>query len=63
MFRDNVLFTERGLTGVVDFHHAATGYLIYDLAVAANDWCNDYDGVLDADRTLALLRAYHGSGR
>jgi len=59
LFRDNVLFTERGLSGVLDFHHAASGYLVYDLAVAANDWCNDSDGVLDGERTLALLRAYH----
>ena len=59
VFRDNVLFSERGLTGVLDFHHAAAGYWIYDLAVVANDWCNDNSGVLDSDRTLALLRAYH----
>ncbi len=54
-----MLFSERGLTGVLDFHHAAAGYWIYDLAVVANDWCNDSSGVLDSDRTLALLRAYH----
>jgi homoserine kinase type II len=59
LFRDNVLFTERGLSGVLDFHHASAGYLVYDLAVAANDWCNDCDGVLDAERTIALMRAYH----
>jgi homoserine kinase type II len=59
LFRDNVLFNERGLTGVLDFHHAARGPLIYDLAVAANDWCTDSAGVLDPERTLALLRAYH----
>jgi homoserine kinase type II len=59
LFRDNVLFDERGLTGVLDFHHAAEGYLVYDLAVAANDWCTDIRGVLDPERTLALLRAYH----
>ncbi len=59
VFRDNVLFSERGLTGVLDFHHAAGGYWLYDLAVVANDWCNDNSGVLDSDRTLALLRAYH----
>ena len=59
MFRDNVLFSERGLTGVLDFHHAALGYWIYDLAVIANDWCNDDSGILDTDRTLALMRAYH----
>src|SRR5262245_4724572 len=59
LFRDNVLFTEQGLSGVIDFHHASAGHLVYDLAVAANDWCSDCDGVLDAERTLTLLRAYH----
>jgi homoserine kinase type II len=59
LFRDNVLFNERGLTGVLDFHHAARGTLLFDLAVAANDWCSDSSGVLDPERTLTLLRAYH----
>ncbi len=59
LFRDNALYNERGLTGVLDFHHAATGFWIYDLAVVANDWCNDAGGQLDPDRTTAMLRAYH----
>lgn len=59
LFRDNVLFNEQGLTGVLDFHHAARGTLLYDLAVAANDWCTDGSGVLNPDRALELLRAYH----
>lgn len=59
LFRDNVLFTERGLAGVLDFHHAASGYFIYDLAVAANDWCSDASGLLDPERVTHLLRAYH----
>jgi homoserine kinase type II len=59
LHRDNVLFNERGLTGVLGFNNAADGCLIYDLAVAANDWCNDANGILDPERTLALLRAYH----
>jgi homoserine kinase type II len=59
LFRDNVLFNPQGLTGVLDFHHAARGHFVYDLAVAANDWCTDTHGALDPARTLALLRAYH----
>jgi len=59
LFRDNVLFNERGLTGVLDFHHAARGALIYDLAVAANDWCTDSSGLTVPDRAIELLRAYH----
>jgi homoserine kinase type II len=59
LFRDNVLFNSQGLTGVLDFHHAAEGYLIYDLAVAANDWCTDASGQLDPELTFTLLRSYH----
>ncbi len=59
LFRDNVLFNERGLTGVLDFHHASRGVLIYDLAVAANDWCTDSTGLMNPDRVVELLRAYH----
>jgi homoserine kinase type II len=59
LFRDNVLFNERGLTGVLDFHHASRGVLLYDLAVAANDWCTDSTGLTNPDRATELLRAYH----
>ena len=59
LFRDNVLYNEYGLAGVLDFHHASTGFWLFDLAVIANDWCTDGTGQLDPERTLALLRAYH----
>ncbi|MEM1433270.1 MAG: homoserine kinase [Pseudomonadota bacterium] len=58
LFRDNALFVVQGLTGVLDFHHAATGFCIYDLAVVANDWCTDSQGTLDTERVHALLRSY-----
>ena len=58
LFRDNALFDGPELTGVLDFHHAARGYLVYDLAVAANDWCNGPGGVLDPERVAALVSAY-----
>ena len=59
LFRDNVLFTEHGLSAVLDFHHAAHGFLIYDLAVTANDWCNDNTGAFDPTRLMNLISAYH----
>ena len=58
LFRDNLLFAGGRLTGLLDFHHAAYGYLIYDLAVAANDWCSRPDGRLNASQANALLAAY-----
>ena len=57
LFRDNALFNEYGLSGILDFHHAGRGYCIYDLAVAVNDWCRNGQG-LDKRRTLQLLRGY-----
>ncbi len=59
LFRDNALFNDRGLSGVLDFHHAATGHALFDLAVVANDWCTDSGGALNRDRCLTLLRSYH----
>ncbi len=59
LFRDNVLFDGPRLTGVIDFHHAARGYHVYDVAVAVNDWCSDPGGALDRARAAALIDAYH----
>ena len=59
LFRDNVLFDGDRLTGLLDFHHASRSWLIYDLAVAANDWCSDSEGRLDEGQANALLAAYH----
>ncbi len=58
LFRDNALFNEYGLTGVVDFHHASHGYWLYDLAVTVNDWCRTRDA-LDKERVFSLLREYN----
>ena len=59
LFRDNVLFNGDRLTGLLDFHHASKGWLIYDLAVAVNDWCSDLEGRLNEGQANALLAAYH----
>ena len=58
LFRDNALFNEYGLTGIVDFHHSGHGYWIYDLAVALNDWCRQHE-TMDEARSYTLMREYH----
>jgi homoserine kinase type II len=33
--------------------------LVYDIAIAVNDWCVNPDATLDHDRAHAFLRGYH----
>ena len=61
LFRDNALFEEGRISGVIDFYFAGVDCLLYDVAVCANDWClvdPKKDERLDAKRTRALLEGY-----
>jgi homoserine kinase type II len=63
LFRDNVLFLEDTITGLIDFYYACQHYLLMDLAVIINDWCvtagkqDDalYDAVLAGYQTVRRL--------
>ncbi|HKU46890.1 MAG TPA: homoserine kinase [Burkholderiales bacterium] len=59
LFRDNALFEDSRLSGVIDFYFAGVDCLLYDLAVCANDWCLKADFGLDPARLKAMLRSYH----
>jgi len=58
LFRDNVLFIDDELTGIIDFYYAYNGFSIYDLAVAINDWCTTGEKGRDRENITALLLAY-----
>ena len=58
LFRDNVLFIECELTGIIDFYYAYNGFSIYDIAVTVNDWCTTEDKKRDKENMIALLSAY-----
>jgi len=62
LFRDNALFDNARISGVIDFYFAGVDCLLFDLAVCANDWCLTAPGsdpALDTERTRALLAASH----
>lgn len=59
LFRDNILFHEGKLSGVIDFYYACNDVWLYDVAITVNDWCVTPEGQLDRERMLAFLKAYH----
>jgi homoserine kinase type II len=59
LFRDNVMFEGSLLAGAFDFYFAGIDCLLFDIAVALNDWCIDLEsGRLAEDRAEALVEAY-----
>lgn len=58
LFHDNVLFNGTEVSAILDIYNAASAFLLFDLAIVANDWCCHPDGSIDPEREQALLLAY-----
>lgn len=57
LFRDNVLFCDDQITGVLDFYTACQDTLILDLTIACNDWCI-VNACFDYAKMTTLLSGY-----
>ena len=55
---DNLLFTESGPPGVIDFYFSCTDFLAYDLALTVNSWCFDEHNKFVSARFTALMEGY-----
>lgn len=58
LFHDNVLFDGVRLSAVLDWYNACEDAWLYDLAVIANDWCCNLEGVWHEGCVEALLSSY-----
>jgi homoserine kinase type II len=62
LFRDNVLFDGDNLGGFIDFYYACNDVLIYDVAIAVNEWCLHHNGAdlgnIDTEKVDMFLSAY-----
>ena len=59
LFRDNCLFQQDTLTGILDFYEMNRDELLFDIAITLNDFCTAYPDVhLNEDKAIAFLTAY-----
>ena len=58
LFHDNALFNQGQLSATIDVYNASNDYLLFDVAVAVNDWCIAPDGSITPSLYDSFLQAY-----
>jgi len=57
LFKDNVLFKQHKISGILDFYNACNDFYLLDIAVTCNDWCVDNNKV-NQQKINSLLSGY-----
>ena len=59
LFRDNTLFADDHLQGILDFYELNQDELLFDIAITLNDFCTDFpEPSLNESKAIAFLNAY-----
>ncbi|MFL2536201.1 MAG: homoserine kinase [Candidatus Azotimanducaceae bacterium] len=58
LFKDNVLFQDDSLVGMLDFFHLSEDLWLMDLAIALNDWCFDAQHRMLTEHSAAMIQGY-----
>ncbi|MEN8351078.1 homoserine kinase [Acinetobacter towneri] len=59
LFRDNTLFADDQLQGILDFYELNQDELLFDIAITLNDFCTDFPELsLNESKAIAFLNAY-----
>ena len=60
LFRDNVFFKNKKITGVIDFYFACYDFFLYDISIVINDWCFEENGeIFKNDSFRAIVKNYN----
>jgi len=58
LFKDNALFENDQLSGIIDFYDACYDSYLYDIAITVNAWCTDENGKLFSALVSSFLQGY-----
>lgn len=58
LFKDNALFENDQLCGIIDFYDACYDNYLYDIAITVNAWCTDENGKLVEKLMNTFLKSY-----
>lgn len=58
LFKDNVLFQDDLVVGMLDFFHLSEDLWLMDLAIALNDWCFDAHQHILPENSAAMIQGY-----
>ena len=58
LFKDNALFENDQLSGIIDFYDACYDNYLYDIAITVNAWCTDENGKLVNTLLSSFLQGY-----
>ena len=59
LFVDNVLFKNNKISGIIDFYFSCNDFIAYELALTANDWCFNKDGIFNLNNFNSLIMGYN----
>ena len=61
LFIDNVLFINNKISGIIDFYFSCNDFIAYELALTANDWCFNEDGIFNLDNFNSLITGFYNN--
>ena len=58
LFKDNAIFNNKRLSGIIDLYDACYDSYLYDIAITINAWCTNEKGELITSLVNAFLNSY-----
>jgi homoserine kinase type II len=59
LFQDNIFFIKDKISGVIDFYFSCDDFIAYELALAINAWCFDFEDGFKEQNYISLMEGFN----